>query len=83
MTISHRGIGKRDTIDLIDGQDPLITKIYKRGKYVPDKSKPMFPYDPNVKMLKKFIDKHFQDCELIDYDREHLLSDRQEAEFDF
>ena len=43
----------------------------------------MFPYDANIKKLKKYIDRHFQDCELIDYDRDHVLSDRQEANFDF
>ena len=47
-----------------------------------DKSKPVISYNNEKEFLKKFIDDNFQDCELIDYDREHLLADRTQIRND-
>ena len=32
--------------------------------------------------MKRFIDQHFKDCDLINYDREHQLADRENTSFD-
>ena len=57
----------------------------RRSTHTPyefDKSKPVIAYNNEKEFLKKFIDENFQDCELIDYEREHLLADRTQTRFD-
>lgn len=62
-----------------------VTLASRRSSHTPyefDKSKPVITYNNEKEFLKKFIDENFQDCELIDYEREHLLADRGQTCFD-
>ena len=45
----------------------------RRGhsQYLFDKEKPVISYNSDKNIIKKFIDENFQDCDLIDFDREH------------
>ena len=47
-----------------------------REKYMPDRSKPMYPFSTNCNNLKKFIQSTYMDYELIDYDELHKMDDR-------
>ena len=52
--------------------------VMRRGhsQYLFDKEKPVISYNSDKNIIKKFIDENFQDCDLIDFDREHLKANR-------
>jgi len=64
---------------LREGKQLLATQT---APFVFDPSKPLLKYTSECQVLKKFIDQHFKDCDLIDYDREHQLADRENTSFD-
>lgn len=69
--IGNAGKSSLDSRKLTAGSGSILRSRSKREPYVPDRSKPMIPYEGERRFLKKFIAENFQDSELIDYDRAH------------
>ena len=60
------------------------TQLLERrtAPFIFDPLKPLLKYTSECQVLKRFIDEHFKDCDLINYDREHQLADRENTSFD-